>query len=118
MASIRDYHRRHGYADIAYHFLVEIHDGRGYLKRGRSDTMQGCHGNRHYNRVGLGFCVAGNYENGIMTEGIYRDVLAAVKHVLDVYPEVVEIRGHREVNPTACPGRNFPLTRLRTEVGM
>jgi hypothetical protein len=121
--SIRKDQMRRGYADIAYHFVMVVDaKGRGHLKRGRSDQLNGCHGNNHFNKHALGFCVVGNYEKYPMSEELYSDVLAGVRHVLKLYaisPE--KVYGHRQIKDlrpgekctvTACPGKHFPFERL------
>jgi N-acetylmuramoyl-L-alanine amidase len=125
--AIRNDQMRRGYGDIAYHFLIQIDkDGRGHLKRGRSDELNGCHGNNHFNRNALGFCIIGNYDKYPPSEELYQDILAGVKHVLNTYRiEPKKVYGHKEikglrpgekVTATACPGSMFPLERLKKDI--
>lgn len=126
--SVRKDQMRRGYADIAYHFYLQIDPatGRGHLKRGRPDTMDGCHGNNHYNKNALGFCVPGNYDKSPPSEELYRDILAGVKHVLKLYGvnpkkayghfEIKKLRPGEKTTATVCPGKFFPLERLKRDL--
>lgn len=118
LESIRADQMKRGYSDCAYHFVLQLdNNGRGHLKRGRPDTMQGCHGVRYYNDHYLGLVVPGNYSKITMSEELYQDLLAGVKHVLKLYkigPD--KVIGHREIKATACPGDHFPLARLKADV--
>jgi N-acetylmuramoyl-L-alanine amidase len=126
--SVRADQVRRGYADYAYHFgiVVDKTTGRGHLQRGRPDTMNGCHGNNHYNKNALGFCVHGNYDKYPPSEELYQDILAGVKHVIKLYKiSPAKVIGHKEIKAlrpgekctaTACPGRYFPLERLKRDL--
>lgn len=115
--SVRAQHLKQKYADIGYHYFVEVDSkGRGHLKRGRSTELQGCHGNKHANNTMLGLCVAGNYEKQAMSDALYQDVLGAVLHVLKIHGVAAgKIVGHREIKATACPGKLFPLAALKAD---
>ena len=113
--SIRAYHKSKGYADCAYHFVMQRDsNGKWHLKRGRPDTMQGCHGVTSYNRTYLGFVVPGNYSKTKMDEELYQAVLGAVKHIMQLYG-LKKLVGHREIKATECPGNLFPLNRLKMD---
>lgn len=122
--SLRRFHRSLGWADVGYHFVVERdREGRGHLKRGRSDRRSGAHaGSLEVNARCLGLCVVGTFHPGLehserMSEALYGDVVGAVVHVLREYGiPASEVRGHCEVRETACPGAWFPLERLKRDV--
>lgn len=119
VASIRNYHVNHNkWSDIGYHFVIEVDsNGRGHLKRGRSDARDGAHaGVVKYNREGLGLCVVGNYDTMRMSEVLFKDVTGAVLHICKLYNiSPKNVLGHKDIKATACPGRYFPLSRLKTE---
>lgn len=116
--SVRKYHKAHDYADIGYHFFSERDsNGKWHLKRGRPDTMQGCHGVKSWNLKALGYCIAGNYSKYAPDEALYQHILGSVKHIIELYnipPE--NVLGHANVKPTACPGDKFPLVRLKRDI--
>jgi N-acetyl-anhydromuramyl-L-alanine amidase AmpD len=126
--AIRKDQKNRGYGDIAYHYLIQIDPktGRGHLKAGRSTEMNGCHGNNHMNKHALGFCVIGNYDKYAPSEELYQDILSGVKRVLEkhgISPK--KVWGHKEITglrpgerstATACPGKLFPLDRLKGDL--
>jgi hypothetical protein len=125
--SVRSDQKRRGYADIAYHYCIVVDaNGRGHLKAGRSTELDGCHGNNHYNKHALGFCVFGNYDKYPPSEELYQSILQALRHVLDLHGiSVYKVIGHKEIKAlrptekttaTACPGKDFPLDRLRGDL--
>jgi hypothetical protein len=127
LESVRNDQKRRGYADIAYHYCIVIDkNGRGHLKARRSLELDGCHGNEHYNKHALGFCVFGNYDKYPPSEELYQDILAGLRRVLDLHGiSIYKVIGHKEIKAlrpterttaTACPGRFFPLDRLRQDL--
>ncbi|MDD3926939.1 MAG: peptidoglycan recognition family protein, partial [bacterium] len=118
VASVRKFHvEQRKYKDIGYHYLFEIRGNHAYLKHGRDPAMQGCHGVNYWNSVALGICVAGNYSKYAPSETIYQDILSGVCHVLQkhsIKPD--RLFGHRDVKATECPGKLFPLARLKADV--
>ena len=116
VASIRALHKAKGWGDIGYHYVLEIKDGRGFLKAGRSTEYAGAHaGLAYYNNRYLGLCVPGNYETQELPAAVYADLVGAVAHLAKKY-DAPKVLGHREVKPTACPGKHMPLVALRNEV--
>jgi len=106
---IHNYHKNvNGWSGIAYHYYVRKN---GKIYRGRPEDMQGGH-TLNWNQVSIGICFEGNFEN----EQMYALQFAAGKElILDIlkrYPDIV-ILGHKDVNATACPGKNFPLDEFK-----
>jgi hypothetical protein len=48
-----------------------------------------------------------------MPDAQYDSGIAVIKYLKTLYPNA-KIVGHKELNATACPGRYFPLTDLKT----
>lgn len=130
---IRQEHiRNRKFSDIGYHYVLARPGGgqQGFLKVGRPDTQSGAHAGgpkqtkdgRAWNSFALGLSVPGYFHPGNphsehMDEELYRDLLAAVLHLMQKYHIPAEnLRGHREVKATACPGDWFPLDRLKADV--
>ncbi len=117
-------HKARGWREIGYHYVLQRGaDGHGYLKAGRPDTLPGAHaGVTPWNNCALGLCVIGYFHPGAalsehMTETLYADLLAAVRHLLAKYAiPPAHVLGHRDVRPTACPGDWFPLARVKADV--
>lgn len=102
---IRQIHTRdRGWADIGYHYII---DRAGRIIEGRPIQYQGAHVAEN-NPHNLGILVLGNFEEqkpsniqvqalGKFTRLMMRTHRVSASHVLT----------HREINPTACPGRNL-----------
>jgi N-acetylmuramoyl-L-alanine amidase len=124
--AIRRYHvQTRGWRDVGYHYLLQRDgEGRGHLKRGRSDAYAGAHcdGPGGWNSKALGVCVIGTFHPGLphsekMTEELYQDVLGAVLHLMGKYSiPATHLTCHREHDTTSCPGDWFPMARLKADV--
>jgi N-acetyl-anhydromuramyl-L-alanine amidase AmpD len=111
---------------LGYHFVVGNGDGApaGGVEVGRRWRMQihGAHagaGATAYNQHGIGICVVGNYEEAEMKEEVYagvRDLAVWLARRYAITPD--RVLPHKDVRgePTDCPGKNFPLDRLREDV--
>ena len=101
-------HRAQGWSGIGYHYVVQLD---GSVHRGRPEGRVGAHVAGH-NSGTLGVCFSGNYET---RKAMPAKQLAAGRELLaDLrrrYPKA-KVRRHKDFNPTACPGRYFPLNEL------
>jgi len=101
--AIRNAHRHgNGWADIGYHYAI---DPAGRVWEGRPIDWQGAHV-KYNNEHNLGILMMGNYETQRPTER----QLAALKQLLKSRATAYNVRPnriytHRELRPTACPGR-------------
>ncbi|MBM4144219.1 MAG: N-acetylmuramoyl-L-alanine amidase [Lentisphaerae bacterium] len=97
-------HQARGYGDVGYHFVV---DTAGRVWEGRSLAYEGAHVSGE-NERNLGIMLLGNFEE-------QRPAAAQVQAldlVTDCLREIFMIKrhrvyGHRDLNPSACPGRNL-----------
>ncbi len=109
--SIHSQHLRQGYSGIGYHYYIRK-DGKVYA--GRPIQKVGAHC-LNYNSVSVGVCFEGNYETEtIMPEAQKKAGIELVRHLKGIYPGA-EIKGHRDLYATACPGRNFPFEEIKRE---
>lgn len=111
---------------LGYHFVVGNGNGSpaGGVEVGQRwiDQRHGAHAGAHateYNQHGIGICVVGNYEDAEMPEAVYaglRDLVVWLARRYSIPPG--NVLPHRDVRgePTACPGKRFPLDRLREDV--
>jgi len=109
--SVEDIHRWHqnqGWSGIGYHYLVRKD---GSIWRGRPEMLVGAHC-RGYNDKSVGVCAEGDYEREQMPPEQEAAIVRLVQDLLQRYPGA-KVVGHRELVPTACPGRNYPLERIR-----
>ena len=104
---IHSWHLAKGWAGIAYHYYVRKD---GSVVRARPENWIGGH-TEGYNNRSIGVCFEGNFEAEFMD---YAQAAAGAELVADLcarYPGIKVIR-HRDVNQTACPGKNFPLDKI------
>lgn len=98
---IRDWHIAKGWSDIGYHFVIESD---GVVKKGRPVDKIGAH-IRFHNTHSIGICLVGN--NTDAQEKWTDAQIKSLKNLLtvlgSVYPEA-EIKGHRDMAATLCPG--------------
>lgn len=97
-------HRRLGYGDIAYHFMI---DYTGRLWEGRSLKYQGAHVSSR-NPGNIGIVLLGNFE---LQKPSNAQKTALVKLVAELrkfyHISRRRIYGHRDLDATLCPGRNL-----------
>lgn len=105
---IHRYHLSKGWSGIAYHYYVRKS---GAVYRGRPEDTVGAH-TSGYNGVSIGVCFEGNFETDTMFAQQYAAGKALILDILGRYPGV-RVVGHRDLNATACPGKNFPLEEYR-----
>ena len=117
LRDIRRWHQKKGWRDVGYHWVIE---GDGDIKVGRPLPEIGAHC-RRYNYESLGICATGDNtraENA-WTPGQVRSLVALVEAVCLLWPRI-EVRGHRELVDTECPGLDVrdllgldPLPQIR-----
>ncbi len=111
---IRKGHLRRGWADIGYHFAI---DPMGRIWQARPLELQGAH--VKYNNPGnLGIVVFGNYEKIRPTQASLESVNRIVAYAMKRFGvPLSQVRTHRELRHTACPGRflqeQMDITRAR-----
>jgi N-acetylmuramoyl-L-alanine amidase len=115
---IRRYHiKERNFADIGYHYGVEMIGNNCHVLMGRSLGQEGAH-TVGMNRKSVGICFVGNYE---IDRPKFQMYLAGIKLIaglcyslrLDPYKSIM---GHKEYANTACPGKNFDISYIRDEV--
>jgi len=108
-AAIHQLHIDNGWSGIGYHYYVR-RDGSIY--RGRPEDTAGCHAGIA-NTYSIAVCFEGNFENETMGEA---QLAAGRELIADIIGRwgALEVLKHKDVSPTACPGRNFPFDGLLT----
>lgn len=123
-AEFDEYHRekrgwKHG---LAYHFVIGngSHSGDGEVEVGNrwKNQIHGAHtANMDCNRVGIGICLVGNFEDGAApTENQFESLVNLVQHLsrrYDIPPSNVILHKQVHQKGTACPGKNFPYDKLK-----
>lgn len=110
MRRIQQGHFARGFIDVGYG-AVAFPSGRIYL--GRPFSVVGAH-TLNNNTGKAGFALAGNFEHETPTAAALR-AIPQIRRLIAAVPQARRERpltGHRDHNPTACPGRNlYPYTR-------
>jgi len=103
-----------GFDNIGYHYLVCRDDGPGssyQIKQGRPVHIAGAHA-KGYNAESIGVCFEGNFDKGRMPEEQFLIGGTLILRLMEKFG-ISKILAHRDVGATRCPGRYFPLDRLR-----
>lgn len=110
VASAEDIHRWHlnnDWEGAGYHFLVRK-DGKIY--RMRPEEKIGAHAYmNNYNSIGI--CFEGNFEVEEMSDIQVQSGKELVAYLKNKYG-INTVQGHRDVNSTSCPGRNFKFNEI------
>lgn len=112
---IHQWHLAKGWAGIGYHFVIKTN---GTIQRGRPRAKKGSHALNGYNSHSIGINVVGNFDTMAPTTAQIDALERLLADLHDLYPEFDKdlnktIKGHKEVNTTACPGKNL-FNRLPT----
>jgi N-acetylmuramoyl-L-alanine amidase. len=116
-AMIREWHKAKGWSDIGYNFLI-MPDGQ--CEEGRPLDRPGAHCKMgHRNSIGVGICLVGNFSETEVPDVQLDGLVNKVVQLLEVFQlgiQAVEL--HRDVPgaATECPGRYFPVNKLRTKL--
>ena len=104
LTSIRNGHVGNGWADIGYHYVIDV---AGNVWEGRPVRYQGAHV-RNNNENNVGVMVMGNFDlqrpSSEQLSSLQR-TLAALKRHYGV--STGAIKSHQEINPTRCPGKSL-----------
>lgn len=107
---------------IGYHYVI-LPDGR--IQRGRPENCPGAHsGITYYNQRYLGICLIGDFDSHGRWNGkrsprqpteaqIQALAKLCVKLIRKYHMPIENVRRHRDVNQTYCPGDHFPYGRVR-----
>lgn len=111
--AIKKYHmKEQGWADIGYHFGIELIDGTVTILTGRPINMIGAHtvGKNDY----IGICVVGNYDLGAPSEAHMNALRQLTLALMAQFPHITtkNIHRHSEFAPKSCPGKAFPWTEF------
>ena len=105
-AEIDASHKAQGWTCIVYHYVVRKD---GTVEQGRPHWMVGAHAYGHNSHT-IGIHVCGNFEIGEPTDEQIESLAMLLANLCADYSLPIDrytIVGHRELMPTACPGRNL-----------
>jgi len=107
---------------MGYHFLIgnghQSADGRIEAGPRWRKQQTGAHaGVNKYNRLGIGISLVGNFEKSRPSAKQLAALRDLVRNLCRKYNiSVSNIKGHRHIKNTACPGKYFPMEEFRKEV--
>lgn len=117
--TIDDIHRWHlgrGWSGIGYHYVIYP---TGVIYRGRPERKIGAHAYQdklhEANTDGIGICLIGNFMLTPPTNIQLQALIWLINDIRKRYPNL-PIIGHKDVQPTACPGNLFSFEKLKTEL--
>lgn len=109
-------HRARGWADLAYHGVVELIGDAYQFIGGRPLNRPGAHCKGH-NSEALGICLVGDFSEWPPLDAMLEVAAAHIAGWLDAFGLTGDVEGlvrrHRDLRPTACPGAAFPIDQLR-----
>ncbi|MGE3108925.1 MAG: peptidoglycan recognition family protein [Phycisphaerales bacterium] len=114
LEGIRSGHVGRGWADIGYHYII---DPFGRVYEGRATRFQGAHVENN-NEHNLGIMVLGNFDQQTPTPQAQASLMQFVRSQMSQYNvPVSRVYTHRELKPTACPGRTLQQMMIRSRQG-
>lgn len=108
---INTWHKQNGWNCSGYNEFVDK-DGTVYIMRGMTIGAQ-CQG---YNSKSYGICVEGDFDVELMSELQRGALVERIKNLLPKFKNLKAIVPHSQVFATACPGKNYPLAKIISEV--
>lgn len=99
-SDVDKWHKERGWKMIGYHYIIDLD---GTIEPGRPLTMTGAHC-KGWNDHSIGICYVGGLDkNGkpkdTRTNAQKMAMSNLVYHLLDKYPEISQILGHRDTSP-------------------
>lgn len=108
---VNEFHKSKGWNGIGYNFYIRKD---GTIYSGRPENAEGAH-TRGENNNSIGICLEGNFEEEELTKEQI-DSLVNLSLYISLKYDVYKIIGHKDVYETLCPGRNFPIGKIRDKV--
>ena len=99
-------HKNNGWTGIGYHYIIRKD---GTIEKGRPHSAIGAHAYGR-NSDTIGIALSGNFELVEPTAAQIEStalLIASLAMVYEIPTDVTHILGHRDISPTACPGKNL-----------
>lgn len=100
VTSIHQQHLKQGWSGIGYHYYIRKD---GTIYSGKPQWAIGAHCTNH-NSYSLGICLEGNFEKEKPSEKQLESLKWLIQYLKKLFP-IKEVKGHRDLNATACPGK-------------
>ncbi|MGL6186950.1 MAG: peptidoglycan recognition protein family protein [Clostridium chrysemydis] len=108
---INKWHKEKGYGGIGYHYYIKKD---GTIFKGRPDEKMGAHAYNN-NRKSIAICLDGNFEEDKLTDSQNKSLIDLATSLIVTY-NLKDIVGHRNLNETACPGKNIDIESIKKDV--
>ncbi len=111
-AEIHAWHLVRGWAGIGYHFVIRKD---GSIERGRPQQAVGAHAGKKCNEHSIGICLCGNFMKELPSEPQLISLIELVVWLKNYYKASageIDIKLHRQVTATECPGKLFPENKF------
>lgn len=113
--SVEDINRVHlnkGFWTIGYSYYVRK-DGSIWRGRPENCTQANCY---DYNSNSVSICAEGNFMTDAMSEAQKNSIIELGRWIESRYGNKLQVKGHRELYATDCPGKNYPLDEIRSAI--
>jgi N-acetyl-anhydromuramyl-L-alanine amidase AmpD len=111
---IHAWHLARGWAGIGYHFVIRHN---GTIERGRPLESIGAHAGPGVNGHSIGICLAGDFNKAEPSTSQINSLIELITYLNTYYastaPEGLDIKLHREMAATECPGVLFPEEKIK-----
>lgn len=101
------WHSENDWIGIGYNFFIRKN---GEIYRGRPEWAVGAH-TKNYNNRSIGIAFEGNFMKEQMGEAQLKAGQELVQYLKDKY-YISNVKLHRELNDTDCPGTYFPRDKI------
>ena len=93
-----------------YHYFI---NHTGQVTQLRSESEIGWHAGRWMvNKQSIGICMGGNFQTEIPTPEQLKSCKSLLRELREKYPNA-ELNRHKDIKPTACPGKWWTIQRLK-----
>lgn len=110
---IDELHKQRGWAGIGYHFYIRKD---GTIYRGRPENAVGSHAPSVNSRA-FGIALEGNLNNEFVTPEQMNSLIELSKYLMKKY-NITDLKRHKDVRITECPGTNFPFEEIKAKLNV
>lgn len=113
--SVLDVNRVHldrGFWEIGYNYYVRK-DGSIWQGRPENCEQANCY---NYNTNSVSICAEGNFMEDTMSDAQKQAIIEVGRWIEGRYGNKLQVKGHKELQATDCPGTNYPLSEIKSAI--
>lgn len=110
---IDEIHKQRGWSGIGYHFYIRKD---GTIYRGRPENAVGSHA-PGVNARAFGIASEGNFNEEYVTPQQMTSLIALSRYLMNKY-NITDLKRHKDVRQTECPGNNFPFEEIKAKLNV